>query len=58
MSLFKMLGCFFLLLLFFFFNNCAFGDLEPLSLLTRWLLVMLPAAWQEFAWHANELCAS
>lgn len=27
------------------------------SLLPWWLLVMLCAAWQDFAWHANELGA-
>lgn len=42
-------------LLFFFLFNWAFGDFDPLSLLPLWLLVLLPAAWQEFAWHASEL---
>lgn len=46
---------FFFLFLFLFITL-------PLAALTLshffhwWLLAMLPAAWQEFAWHANELC--
>lgn len=37
---------------FFFFFYCAFGDIYPFSLFSRWLLVMLSHAWQGFAWHA------
>ncbi len=53
MSLFKALGCVFI----YFFLTVPLATLTPSHLLPRWLLVMLPAAWQEFAWHANELCA-
>lgn len=40
----------------FFFFVSAFGSLDPL-LTSSVLLVMLPAAWQGFAWRASDLCA-
>lgn len=40
----------------FSFFVSAFGSLDPL-LTTSVLLVMLPAAWQGFAWRASDLCA-